>query len=44
VGYARTKMDPEEFHKRAKSYIKPIGAEQEKKLKEFLVLVVFEGC
>jgi hypothetical protein len=31
-------MDAEEFHKRASSYIKPIGPEQEKKLKEFLVL------
>lgn len=38
VGYARTKMDENEFHKRVKSYIKTIGPEQDKKLKEFLVL------
>jgi len=31
-------MDPAEFHKRAASYITAIGAEQEKQLKEFLVL------
>jgi hypothetical protein len=31
-------MDAEEFHKRASSYIKTIGAEQEKKLKDFLVI------
>jgi glucose-6-phosphate 1-dehydrogenase len=37
VGYARTKMDANEFHKRVSSYIKTIGAEQERKLKEFLV-------
>lgn len=30
-------MDQAEFHKRAKSYIKPIGPDQERKLKEFLV-------
>ena len=30
-------MTPDEFHKRATSYIKPIGAEQERKLKEFIV-------
>ena len=30
-------MDETEFHKRVRSNIKPIGAEQEKKLKEFLV-------
>jgi hypothetical protein len=30
-------MDAEEFHKRASSYIKTIGPEQEKQLKEFLV-------
>lgn len=30
-------MDAEEFHKRASSNIKTIGADQEKKLKEFLV-------
>jgi glucose-6-phosphate 1-dehydrogenase len=38
VGYARTKMDKEEFHKRVARYIKTIGAAQEKKLKEFLVV------
>jgi len=37
VGYARTKMDDTEYKKRVSSYIKPIGPEQEKKLKEFLV-------
>jgi glucose-6-phosphate 1-dehydrogenase len=30
-------MDVAEFHKRASSYIKPIGHEQEKQLKELLV-------
>jgi hypothetical protein len=30
-------MDKAEFHKRASSYIKTIGPDQEKKLKEFLV-------
>ena len=30
-------MDKDKFHERASSYIKPIGPEQEKKLKEFLV-------
>jgi hypothetical protein len=30
-------MDEKEFHKRVTSNIKTIGAEQEKKLKEFLV-------
>jgi len=34
-------MDAEEFHKRASSNIKTIGAEQERKLKEFLVYLHF---
>ena len=38
VGYARSKMSQEEFHRKASSHIKTIGPEQEKKLKEFLVM------
>ncbi|KAI5474534.1 glucose-6-phosphate 1-dehydrogenase [Pseudohyphozyma bogoriensis] len=41
VGYARTKMDEEEYHKRAAQYIKtPIPAMKEK-LKEFLSLCTY---
>jgi glucose-6-phosphate 1-dehydrogenase len=43
VGYARTKMSTDEFHKRATSYINPIGAEQERKLKEFIVQLTERG-
>jgi len=40
IGYARTKMDKEEFHKRASSHIKSLPA-QKKKLDEFLGMCTY---
>ncbi|GAA99092.1 uncharacterized protein L969DRAFT_94274 [Mixia osmundae IAM 14324] len=41
VGYARTKMDEEEFHKRVVQYIKTPIPQMKSKLKEFLELCTY---